>query len=107
MKIAISSSDGNFVDIHFGKCLKWTIADFDPQTGNFSILQTREAQRLCSGGGHNENAVETIFETLSDCGIIITARMGIWIKQSAINRGIKVIEYVGEIKDCLEILRKS
>ncbi|MDR2772718.1 MAG: hypothetical protein LBB93_04555 [Elusimicrobiota bacterium] len=100
MKIAYSSTDGKFVDIHFGKCSSWTIADFS--NGKIKVLETRKTPRLCQAGGHTQELACDMFDLLSDCKIIVTVRMGIWIKHFAQQRGIKVIEYIGEIEKSLE-----
>ncbi|MDR2860383.1 MAG: hypothetical protein LBV66_00945 [Elusimicrobiota bacterium] len=102
MKIALASSDGKFIDLHFGKCGKWTIIDFNETDKTYKVLETRLSQSLCKDGGHSQSGIEDISAILKDCSFVITARIGIWVKQLLKEKGITVIENIGEIDSILK-----
>ncbi|MDR2191789.1 MAG: hypothetical protein LBO62_02760 [Endomicrobium sp.] len=102
IKIALTSSDGKFIDKHFGKCEKFLIAEFNPKTGEYEIKETREIERLCSDNGHTQAKLLNVIKLLSGCKYVITARIGVWVASELKLNGIIPIEFFGKTKDAFK-----
>jgi predicted Fe-Mo cluster-binding NifX family protein len=101
MRIAVTSSDGKFIDIHFGKCRAFRIFELNKKTKEFKEIEIRETERLCREGGHTEETLKKHCILLKDCKYVLTARIGVWIKRELIENGIVPIEFLGEIKEAV------
>jgi predicted Fe-Mo cluster-binding NifX family protein len=101
MKIAVASSDGKIIDIHFGKCQAFRIFELNEKTKEFNELEIRKSEKLCGEGGHTEETLKKHCVLLKDCKYVLVARIGIWIKRELIENGIIPIEFLGEIKEAV------
>ncbi|MDR2501087.1 MAG: dinitrogenase iron-molybdenum cofactor biosynthesis protein [Treponema sp.] len=80
-KIALTSSDGESIDLHFGKTSAFTIVEVDERDGTWQLLETRTlaAGPSCGpasgcGGGHERLAAALTL--LAGCEYILTAKIG-------------------------------
>ncbi|MDR2427239.1 MAG: hypothetical protein LBD46_08715 [Endomicrobium sp.] len=101
IRIALASSDGEFIDTHFGKCKAFRIIDMDNQTKKYEQVEIRKSDRMCGQNGHTAENLENIIKLLYDCSYVIVARIGIWIKAELEEEGIIPIEFFGTIKEAL------
>jgi predicted Fe-Mo cluster-binding NifX family protein len=102
VKIALASSDGKFIDLHFGKCARFRIIEFNLLTKDYKEIQIRNAERLCAQGGHTHENLRNTTALLSDCKYIITARIGIWIVSELKQNGIEPVEFFGPVEEALK-----
>ncbi|MDR1196298.1 MAG: hypothetical protein LBL00_07480 [Endomicrobium sp.] len=102
IRIALASSDGEFIDTHFGKCEAFRIIDMDKHTKKYEYIEIRKSDRMCGQNGHTAEGLENIIKLLCDCSYVIVARIGIWIKADLEKREIIPIEFFGTVKEALE-----
>jgi predicted Fe-Mo cluster-binding NifX family protein len=107
-KIAITSTDGQTVDAHFGRADCFYIYDVDDsgaysQTGLRSVQPLPEIQGGCR---HNEQGIKPLINALSDCRYILTAQIG-KRPQMLLNRsGITALESPSELSEAIGKLHK-
>lgn len=98
-KIAVTSSDGEHIDLHFGMANSFLILQVDEDTGAWEFQDARkipkrseaalggdaapgcgESASGCGGGGggcgHQEDRLQSVIDTLSDCRYVFTAQIG-------------------------------
>ena len=98
-RAAFASSDGKNVDLHFGKCSRFTIAEID-DVGNYQIVEERPTFALCEAGDTDE-AMDAAVKALSDCGFAVISRIGRWPYAALYAKGIESIEFRGSIEDAV------
>jgi len=94
------------VDMHFGKCDAFTIAEVDASSG-YAILERRPVPPPCpSCGTHgdNDDAMHAVIDLISDCRAVIVSKIGRWPDSLLYERGIESIEYSGPIDEVLSAL---
>jgi nitrogen fixation protein NifX len=101
-KIAVGSLDGKVVTEHFGGCGKFLIINADSDLSSYTCEGFRPVSPPCAGGEHSENGLEIAAETLSDCLIVLVAKIGPPAELALKNRGIDVLQYRGLIDDAMK-----
>jgi predicted Fe-Mo cluster-binding NifX family protein len=96
MKIAIASSDGENVDLHFGKANSIYIYDFDGENSKFIEHRTIE---LLPNEKHQWTKV---LNTISDCDIVMSVQTGFKSRFGIEKAGIKSFEVEGSIENVLK-----
>lgn len=86
-RVAITSSDGNQIDQHFGKSKSFYILQIE-ETGKWETLALREveaskveelAKKLgvkCECAGHNDVYLNYVSSLLGDCTYLLTSQIG-------------------------------
>jgi nitrogen fixation protein NifB len=100
MKIAIATSDGKFISRHFGNTPAFLIAEADEK--GWRILDRRQNDAACEGGAHDPERFERTLELLSDCGVVLAAKIGGFAQHALRRRGVPTLEkpgFVGEVLD--------
>lgn len=106
LRIAIASTDGKVINEHFGRAKEFYIVNvFD--VGRYEYMEKRSVAPLCSGGEHSDNALDELIEILSDCNMILAARIGAPMKTALESRGVTVLESPAVIEDALPLLAKE
>jgi predicted Fe-Mo cluster-binding NifX family protein len=105
-KVAMASTDQKNVDLHFGKCDSFTIAEVDEENGNYRIVEERPVLALCSSCETDE-AMDTVLRSLSDCKVVVASRIGRWPYSMLYAKGIESVEFRGSIEDALAVLRNT
>ncbi|MDR2874231.1 MAG: FeMo cofactor biosynthesis protein [Methanobrevibacter sp.] len=96
MKIAIASSDGKNVDLHFGKANSIYVYYFDGENSKFIEHRTVEIDL-------NERHQWTkVLDVISDCDIIMSAQTGFKSKYGIEKAGLKSFEVKGPIETVLK-----
>ncbi|MDR3165736.1 MAG: hypothetical protein LBU13_09170 [Synergistaceae bacterium] len=106
-KTAIASSDMENVNMHFGRCRSFVIAEADDEDGSYRLSETRLVTPPCpSCGTHGEpdDAIERIVALLSDCEYVITSRIGRWPDSLLFENGIRSVMFSGPIRDAMPLL---
>jgi len=96
MKIAIASSDGKNVDLHFGKAKSLCIFDFDGENEKF--LEKRNVDL----GMDQKHQWMKILKAIEDCGVVICVQAGFKSKFGIEESGIKLVEDEGSIDEVLK-----
>ncbi len=74
-KIAIASSDGKFVNQHFGMAQQFLIFEIDDE-GEYKFIELRKNDPACDVEGHTEDAMTRSVKLISDCKAIIASQIG-------------------------------
>lgn len=92
LRAAVTSSDGKTVDLHFGQCEAFRIAEIDTETGAWRIAEQRKTERTCHDFSHQELRVKAAAELLSDCRFLLTYRIGMYPYSLLRSRGVTCLE---------------
>jgi predicted Fe-Mo cluster-binding NifX family protein len=125
-RIALCSSNGRHIDLHFGHTKKFFVAEINEETGLWNFLETkdlpsssdcreREGCASCRKGdavavkSRHENMMERVKDavTLIDgCVYILTARIGPKIADLLKHNGITALESPPDIHEAVARLNK-
>ncbi len=104
MLIAVTSSDGIWVDTHFGKADRFLVFDV-ADTGESALRYEVQAPRYCGGTGPGHDLMEqklaAIAEGLGACRVVVTAMIGGPPKEAMEQLGIDIISLTGPVGDVL------
>lgn len=92
-KLAISSKTGENIDEHFGHTDRFYIYSYDENGINF--IETRKVYRYGIGVeecSNHDKKISKILETVEDCDIVLTLKMGVQAIKKLEQKGIKVIQ---------------
>ncbi|GHV52506.1 hypothetical protein FACS1894216_08750 [Synergistales bacterium] len=101
-RAAIASSDRENVNMHFGKCEAFTIAEYDGASGDYRITEVRSVRPPCPSCGANgdpDDAINAVIDAISDCDAVIVSRIGKWPDSLLYERGIKSVQCSCSIED--------
>lgn len=101
-KIAVASRDGKAVTEHFGGCKQFFIVNIDSEEKNYTFEGFRSVTPPCADGGHSDTVLSAAAEALSDCRIVLVAKIGPPAELVLKRNGIDVLEYHGLIEDALK-----
>jgi predicted Fe-Mo cluster-binding NifX family protein len=104
-RAAFASSDGKNVDLHFGKCDRFTIAEID-DAGNYHVVEERPTFALCQAGD-TEEAMDTAVNAFFDCSFVVVSRIGRWPYAALYAKEIESIEFRGSIEDAVKKLSRG
>ena len=74
-KVAVASSDGKYVNQHFGMSQQFLIFEIDDES-NYKFLEVRENTPACDVGGHTDEAMAGSVELISDCKAVLASQIG-------------------------------
>ena len=98
MKIAVTSSDGENIDTHFGKAE--TVYVFEFQKSNLKLLEKRDIEKYCSevpGHTFRNEEFQKVFDAISDCNVLYTKKIGKTPAEKCRSQGIEIKELDGKI----------
>ncbi|ROR28211.1 dinitrogenase iron-molybdenum cofactor [Mobilisporobacter senegalensis] len=89
--IGIASTDGKVVNQHFGRTKEFIIVRVE---GNreYHFIGKRKVIAVCNGGEHDEKALDTLIEELSDCKYVLCSQIGRNAEISLRSKGILSLE---------------
>ena len=99
-RVAIASTDGETVNIHYGKSELFYIYIVDDDEG-YDLLEKRSVQPVCQEGKHDKSAMDTHVQQFTDCKYVIASRIGSGALQSLTAAGITAMELPGSIDDAI------
>jgi len=108
VRIAVASSDGINVDLHFGRARDFLI--YRMHDDGYEYLETRVNDAPRSGDFHDDNDLDQAAVLLSDCRGVIAARIGPGAIDALIYRRILAFTLPGTIDMAFQTLaatRKS
>lgn len=97
MRIAIASSDGKNVDLHFGRARSICIFDFDEEDNDKTFVEKRTVE---FEQGQRHQWMKTL-AVIQDCDVIICVQAGFKSKFGIEEVGIKLVEDEGSIDEVL------
>lgn len=100
-KIAVASTDGKVVNEHFGRCRRYLIFGVDSDAEKFEFEGFRPVDPACKSGEHDEDDFDPIVKTLSDCRVVLIARIGPAAENYLRAKGLLPLEYGGLIEDAV------
>jgi nitrogen fixation protein NifX len=75
IKIAVASSDGKYINQHFGMASQFLIFELNDD-GTHKFLELRENKPACSTEGHSELSMEESVKLISDCQAVLAGQIG-------------------------------
>jgi predicted Fe-Mo cluster-binding NifX family protein len=105
VKIAIASSDGVTVDQHFGRARSFRI--YRLHDVGYEFLENRDNESACSGGTHDDNALEAAAVQISDCQGVVVAQIGAGAIDALIMHRIMAFTLPGTVEEAFKTLIKS
>ena len=104
IKVAVASTDGKYINQHFGKADKFLIFEINGP-GDYKFVELRETEPSC-GKYVQEGECESfdITSLLSDCKAVIVSQIGPGASQRLISKGIIPFMQPSFIEEALEKL---
>ena len=99
-RIAIASSDGESVNIHYGKSNLFYIYYIDDESG-YDLIEKRSVRPVCQERSHEKSAMEKSVRQFRDCKYVIASRIGPGAAQILTSAGIISMELPGSIDDAI------
>ena len=105
VKVAVASSNGNSVDVHFGRARSFHI--YRLCDTKIKLLEVRENIPPCSGHEHSDAALEQAAQVISDCRGVVAAQIGPGAIDALIHYRIMAFTMSGPIAEALKVLQSS
>ena len=99
-RVAVASSDGKYVNEHFGRAKQFLI--FNVVENQCEFYELRKNDPPCSGTGHNEDQMSRTVELLADCKAVLVSQIGPGAVQALSLKGIKPHVLPDFIEDALK-----
>lgn len=96
MKIALASSDGINVNLHFGKAFKFSIYELEGNKPNF--LETREVEK----NPDEKHQWDKSLRIIKDCEVVICVQAGVKARIGLKKADIELLEDEGPVDEVLE-----
>ncbi len=74
-RIAVATTDGVNVNLHFGHCTRFFIYSLD-ESGVLEKVGERETERGCSCGKHDASQLSENMKKLGDCRYLLVEKIG-------------------------------
>jgi predicted Fe-Mo cluster-binding NifX family protein len=118
--IAVTSSDGKNLNLHFGRAGVFYILQIDEESGTWKILEKKELSSSsacsagegcgagCGEGGHENmrSRIKTVADLLKGCTYLLTAKIGPRPSDLLKHSGITALEAPLEIEKAIPKLNK-
>lgn len=102
IRVALASSSGEFVDMHFGLAIAFEV--YDVSADGYEFVDRRDA---FNGGACNEDEFGRVADVLTDCGALFVARIGPSAVQFLADRGFRVFEAFYPVEVVLQAFQKQ
>ncbi len=87
VRVAVASSDGKYINQHFGHAQKFLIFDLEDD-GSYKFIETRENVPTCKAGTIQSNLEDT-FNVIVDVEIVLVSQIGPGAAQFLLSKGIQ------------------
>lgn len=101
--LAVATKSGMIVDQHFGHVTEFYVYEYNGE--NVLFKEKRTVKKYCNGSEEcddNENRMDSIIQTISDCNAVIAMRIGESPKEKLKNKGIRVFTTYDRIEDSVK-----
>jgi len=102
-KVAVASSDGKFINQHFGRARQFLVFEIKDD-GEFEFLVLRDNTPPCDGGVHNDDLFAGTVDLISDCRAVLASQIGPGAIDALLSRGIQPYVIPDFIEDALKRL---
>ena len=99
MRIAVASSNGENVDLHFGKARSLFVYEYDEEKDEFNFIDQRNVEIEADMKHQNPKIIKTI----EDCEVCICEQFGPKAAIYSEDAGLKLVKDEGTVE---EVLRK-
>ena len=99
-KVAVASTDGESVNLHYGKAEKFYIYTVDDEVG-YELLEERKVEPVCMDGSHEVSRMEKSVLRFTDCRYVVVARVGSAAGAVLAAKGITAMELPGSIDEAM------
>lgn len=99
-KVAVASSDGKYVNQHFGKAQNFLIFEFN-ENGEYEFSELRETPPRCGG---SDDLKKRSLDMLSDCKFLLVTQIGPGATKKLMAQGTKPLSMPMFIEDALKEL---
>jgi len=96
MKIALASSDGENVNLHFGKAIKFSI--YEVEGNKVEFLEFREVKK----NPEEKHQWYKSLRIIKDCQVVICVQAGMKARLGLKKAGIKLLEDEGPANEVLQ-----
>ncbi|HWR30308.1 MAG TPA: NifB/NifX family molybdenum-iron cluster-binding protein [Negativicutes bacterium] len=101
-KVAVASSDGKFINQHFGRAEDFYIFVLNETgRGSFRFLEQRSSTSPCSYQQHDDALLEATAVLLADCKVVLVNRIGTGARMVLASKNIIALEASEFIGDAL------
>jgi predicted Fe-Mo cluster-binding NifX family protein len=102
-KVAVASSDGKFVNQHFGRANQFLIFEVRDD-GSYEFLTLRKNIPPCNSGESHDDLLTKTVDLISDCRAVLVSRVGSGAAEALGLRGIQPYVIPNFIEDSLKQL---
>jgi nitrogen fixation protein NifX len=99
-RVAIASSDGKYIDRHFGRASQFLV--FEVSDKDFQFIETKN--NTASHQGYQENVLIKTVELLADYELVMANKIGLVAMIMLKDKGVQSILFEGSIEDALNRL---
>jgi predicted Fe-Mo cluster-binding NifX family protein len=120
-KIALTSTDGKTIDLHFGHTDSFKILQVDENSGAWEYIEDRTIKEPesacaiadsnscgeesgCGGHGHNMDRLNAVIECISGCSYVLTSRIGPKPSEVLKRAGITALEAPADLSIAVQKL---
>ncbi|MDR3267573.1 MAG: hypothetical protein LBT83_00700 [Tannerella sp.] len=104
-RIAIASSDGESVNLHFGQAANLLIYEIGDD--GVAFIEDREVRLITGQAAHTEDNLNIFAALLKDCSAIFVRRIGAQSKKHLITKNIKCFEVDFSLNHIFNTLLKN
>ncbi|HEX2955104.1 MAG TPA: NifB/NifX family molybdenum-iron cluster-binding protein [Bacillota bacterium] len=99
-RVAVASSDGKFVNDHFGRAHQFLI--FEYIGGTYRFVEMRSNIPSCQWEKNEEDAHAQTIRNLKDCQAVLVSRIGPGALHTLASNGIRSYEIADYIEEALK-----
>jgi nitrogen fixation protein NifB len=100
LKIAVATSDGINIDLHFGQTTLFHIFDVN-EDGTYQLIEQRGIIPRATGESEEEHPAATTIEQLTDIDVVLVNRIGVGPNNELAARGIRAFSLDGTLDRAL------
>lgn len=110
-RVAVASHGESNIGLHFGHAKRFEIYQYDKQSEQFLFQESRNVAQYCKGPSEcgDESDKEALFDTIADCQMVLSARIGISPWRELEKRGVTPnVDFAFQpVSTSLEIIAKQ
>ena len=99
-RVAVASTDGKYVNDHFGRARQFLIFEISPD--GYQFIELRSNIPSCNLEEAGESKHSKTLELLADCRAVLVARIGPGAERVLTERGIKALTIPDFIDEALK-----
>lgn len=107
-RVAVASSDGKFINRHFGRTEQFLIFDIN-EAGNYSyrFVERRQVNPSCAYQRHDDDLLVSAVNSLADCQAVLVSRVGPTALAMLAAQGVTALEAPAFVDEALAKLGKA